>query len=125
MDQDFPQYLLVVPPCLNPGLGVGSGTLQYWDSSAGRAAYSQNWNLTTQTQLGSNLTLEVGYVGSKGTRLPARNTDLNMLNPAYYSLGTLLKSNITSAAAVAAGFQSPYPGFNGSLAQALRPFRSM
>src|SRR2546427_2789856 len=45
-----------------------------------------------------------------------------MLNPAYYSLGTLLNSNITSAAVVAAGFKSPYPGFNGSLAQALRPF---
>jgi len=107
---------------LNPGLGVGSGTIQYCDPSAGRAAYAQNWNLTTQTQLGSNLTLEVAYVGSKGTRLPARNTDPNMLNPAYYSLGTLLNSSITSAAVLAAGYKSPYPGFNGSLAQALRPF---
>jgi len=122
MDQGFPQNLLVVPPYLNPGLGVGSGTIQYWDPSAGRAAYAQNWNFTTQTQLASNLTLEVAYVGSKGTRLPARNTDPNMLNPAYYSLGTLLNSSISSAAVVAAGYKSPYPGFNGSLAQALRPF---
>jgi hypothetical protein len=45
-----------------------------------------------------------------------------MLNPAYYSLGTLLNSSITSAAVLAAGYKSPYPGFNGSLAQALRPF---
>jgi hypothetical protein len=66
--------------------------------------------------------LEVAYVGSKGTRLPARNTDPNQLNPAYYSLGALLNSSITSPAVVAAGFRPPYPGFTGSLAQALRPF---
>src|SRR5205814_917473 len=35
---------------------------------------------------------------------------------------TVLSSNINSAAAVAAGIQKPYPSFNGSVAQALRPF---
>ena len=61
-------------------------------------------------------------MGSKGTHLPTGNTDANQLSPAYYSLGSLLNSSITSAAVTAAGFQSPYPGFTGSLAQALRPF---
>jgi hypothetical protein len=121
-DQAWPQNLLVIPPYLSAGLGVGSGSIQYWDSSAGRAAYSQNWNFTTQTQLASDLSLEVGYVASKGTHLPTANTDPNQLNPAYYGLGSLLSSNINSSAAAAAGFTSPYPGFTGSLAQALRPF---
>jgi len=121
-DQGFPQNLLVVPPYLDAGLGVGSGTIQNWDPSAGRAGYSQNWNFSTQTQLASDLTLEVAYVGSKGTHLPTGDTDANQLSPAYYYLGNLLNSSITSPAVVAAGFKPPYPGFTGSLAQALRPF---
>jgi hypothetical protein len=118
----FPASALVVPPYLNPALGVGSGTIQYWDSSAGRAAYMQNWNFTTQTQFSENISLEVASVGSKGTRLPASDTDINMLNPLYYSLGSVLNSSITSPAVAALGFKAPYPGFNGSIAQALRPF---
>jgi hypothetical protein len=35
---------------------------------------------------------------------------------------TLLKSSITSPQAIAAGFRAPYPGFVGTVAQALRPF---
>ena len=34
----------------------------------------------------------------------------------------MLTQNITSAGAVAAGIKAPYPGFTGSVAQALRPF---
>ena len=122
LDQGFPSSNLVVPPYLNPGLGVGSGTIQYWDPTAGRAAYAQNWNFTTQTQLTANTSLEVAYVGSKGTHLPAGDTDPNQLNPAYYSLGALLNDSITNPAVAALGYKPPYPGFTGSLAQALRPF---
>jgi len=32
--------------------------------------YSQDWDLRVQRSLGSNLLLEVGYVGTKGTKLP-------------------------------------------------------
>jgi hypothetical protein len=32
--------------------------------------YSQDWDLTIQRSLGSDLLLEVGYVGTKGTKLP-------------------------------------------------------
>ena len=121
-DQPFPQNNLIIPPYLSPGLGVGSGTIQYWDASAGRAGQSQNWNFTTQTQLSSNVSLDVGYVGSKGTYLPAGDHDINQLNPAYYSLGSLLNDSISNPAVVAAGFTPPYSAFSGSLAQALRPF---
>ncbi len=121
-DQGWPQNLLIIPPDLSAGLGVGSGTIQYWAPSAGRAAYAQNWNFTTQTQLTSDLTLEVGYVASKGTHLPTGDYDPNQLHPAFYSLGALLNSSITNPAVAAAGYTAPYPGFTGSLAQALRPF---
>jgi hypothetical protein len=38
--------------------------------------YTQNWNLNVQQSLAESLSLEVGYVGSKGTKL-VRLTDLN------------------------------------------------
>ena len=38
--------------------------------------YTQNWNLNVQQRFAENASLEVGYVGSKGTKL-VRLTDLN------------------------------------------------
>jgi len=38
--------------------------------------YTQNWNVNVQQRLAENFSLEVGYVGSKGTKL-VRLTDLN------------------------------------------------
>jgi hypothetical protein len=38
--------------------------------------YTQNWNLNVQQKLAQNVSFEVGYVGSKGTKL-VRLTDLN------------------------------------------------
>ena len=38
--------------------------------------YTQNWNLNVQRRLAENSSLEIGYVGSKGTKL-VRLTDLN------------------------------------------------
>src|SRR5579864_3617007 len=41
--------------------------------------YTQNWNLNVQQKLAESASLEIGYVGSKGTRL-VRLTDLNEPN---------------------------------------------
>ena len=50
------------------------------------------------------------------------NPVFDQVNPKYLSLGSLLTDSITDPAVVTAGFTPPYPGFTGSLAQALRPF---
>ncbi len=47
---------------------------------------------------------------------------LNQVSSKYLSLGPLLQQNINSAAAAAAGIAAPYPGFTGTVAQALRPY---
>jgi hypothetical protein len=118
----FPAKDLLIPPLITPSLGVGTGFVNYWTPVAGRVLYAQNWNLNVQRQLTRNMSLDVGYVGSKGTRLPVR-TDLNQLDPKYFKLGTtLLNSLIDSPAVVAAGYKKPYPTFTGTLAQALRPY---
>jgi hypothetical protein len=52
--------------------------------------YIQNFNFNVQQQLASNASLEIGYVGSKGTRL-VRLTDLNEFgqNPNFYQIDEL------------------------------------
>jgi hypothetical protein len=68
------------------------------------------------------------YVANKGTHL-YDTQPLNQLDPRYFSLGsTVLKANINSAIAQAAGFKEPFAGFSqlygagATVAQALRPF---
>jgi hypothetical protein len=57
--------------------------------------YSQNWNINIQQKLAGNTSLEIGYVGSKGTHLvrlyDANQPDanFNFPNPAFQSIDTL------------------------------------
>jgi outer membrane receptor protein involved in Fe transport len=119
-DSGFPQNY-PHPPLVDAGLNVGQSAHMWWDN-ASLPMYKQDWNFTTQTQLTSTLVLDVSYVGSKSTRLNSGAVNINQVNPSYLSLGSLLLNNISDPSVVAAGFKPPYPGFTGSLAQALRPF---
>jgi len=87
----------------------------------------QNWSMTYQRQIGESVMVDVAYLGNKGTRLPHNpqflGSGYNMNDPAVLALGTaVLQSNINSPLAQAAGIKSPYPGFTGIVAQALRPY---
>ena len=120
----YPASATIIPPNTTPALGVGSGLVNYWHPNADRTPSMQNWNVNIQRQLAANLSIDVGYVGSKGSNLSQRS-DINQLDPKYITdpvAGPLLNTNITAPAVVAAGFTKPYPTFNGTLGQALRPF---
>jgi hypothetical protein len=86
------------------------------------------WTYSIQRELARNLTLEGTYIGSHSTHLilGGAQSNMNTLDPKYLSLGNLLLQDITSAAAVAAGFTAPYPGFtaqrNRTVGQSLRPY---
>src|SRR5205085_1190202 len=41
--------------------------------------YTQNWNFEIQHEIAKNTTMEIRYVGTKGTKI-WQNTDLNTLN---------------------------------------------
>ena len=58
-------------------------TLDSLDPSM-RMPYAQDWNLTVQRAFGSSWLLEVGYVGTKGTKLPR----FIEANPAIFVPGT-------------------------------------
>jgi hypothetical protein len=71
--------------------------------------------------------LDISYIGNRGSRLNHHFETLgvgaNMNHPDVLALGsTVLQSNINSQVARDAGIPIPYPGFNGSVAQALRQF---
>jgi hypothetical protein len=126
LDQGFPADRLQVRN-LSSSVNLGS-TFDYWSKTAQRVSNIQSWNVSVETELAPNLSLDVAYVGTKGTRLSMLQ-NINQVNPSYLSLGTtLLNSSIDNPAVVAAGFKPPWPGFaaalgaNATLAQALRPY---
>ena len=96
--------------------------------NSGRPADIQTWNLNVQHQLMANLVLNLAYVGSKGTHLPALNIIPNQVNPSALALGSDLRMNAscltnnTCPNAIAAGVALPYPTFTGNINQILRPF---
>jgi hypothetical protein len=136
LDQGIPAYTL--PPSLNPSFSNGN-TIDYWQGQEmTRAPENLFWTFTMQRQIQSSMTLEVGYNASIGTHVQTGLLNLNQvptatLNQMIAQYGSaqalsLLRADITSAAAVAAGFKEPFPGFktlwggSASVAQALRPF---
>jgi hypothetical protein len=109
------------PPFIQPTVQNGSN-VNYIGRGDGRPPYFQNYQLSIQQQLTARLMLEASYVGVKGTRLGNNLVNWNQVPPRYLSLGATLTQQVTSAAAIAAGITPPYPGFRGSVAQALRPY---
>ncbi len=119
-DNGFPQNFSH-PPFLRADLNVGGSANMWWDNAI-KPMYRQDFNFDTQHQLTNSLLLDVGYVGAKATRLNTGAVNVDQVNPKYLSLGNLLSLDISDPAVTAAGFSAPYPGFTGSLGQALRPF---
>lgn len=119
-DNGFPQNF-VKPPVVDPSAANGA-ELRMIGRDDGRAPYFQNWSFTIEREIVPRVNIEVTYLGTKGSRLGNGLIRLNELDPSYLSLGSLLSQSITSPAAVAAGIRSPYSGFTGSVAQALRPY---
>ncbi len=114
----FPQ-----PPSVSPAFSNGNNTA-YWNNEAVRLPESYDWTLSIQRQLSDSLVFETSYNATIGAHLVAGLLRMNQVPfSAFQRYGlSVLQSNITSPAALAAGIQKPYPSFNGSVAQALRPY---
>jgi len=113
----YPDFTATLPnknPSLSNGLGI-----QYTARDSSRLPYVQNWSFGFQYELPSSVVLEVNYIGNKGTRLIEYGLgDLNQLPVSYLALGNILGDPWTPAS----GLPQPYPGFVGTVAQALKPF---
>ncbi|HZT39899.1 MAG TPA: carboxypeptidase regulatory-like domain-containing protein [Bryobacteraceae bacterium] len=118
LSQRYPDFQGTLPN-KNPALANGQG-ITYIAPDSNRLPYVQNWNLGFQFQLPSRTVFEAAYVGSKGTRLLAPGMDsLNQLPVSMLRYGDAL---IDQASAHPEITPLPYPGFVGTVAQALRPF---
>jgi hypothetical protein len=119
LNDGFPAF--TPPPFISPTYGIGAN-VSYYDANASHPGQLQQWHFNVQNSFRPNWLLDVGYVGSKGTYLYTGAFNLNQTDSKYLSLGSLLTDSIYDPAVVAEGFKPPYPGFTGSLAQALRPY---
>ena len=82
----------VTPPNPNSGLGQGVFGTQRNNGSG----YSQQWNFTIQKTFEQNLNFEIGYLGSKNTRLGLPEANLNQLPASYLSLGQALLTRVNN-----------------------------
>jgi hypothetical protein len=126
LDNGFPSSVIRYPPFIDPTFANGTAPVAYPADGLVQPRY-QNWSLTFQQQIGTSMMIDATYVGNKGTRLPHNPQFLgpgyNMNTPDVLRYGaSVLQANINSPQAAAAGITSPYPGFTGNVAQALRPF---
>jgi len=82
----------VTPPNPNSGLGQGVFGTQR-DNGSG---YSQQWNFTIQKTFLNDWNFEIGYVGSKNTRLGLPEANLNQLPAEDLSMGAALLNRVAN-----------------------------
>jgi hypothetical protein len=117
LDQPYPAFTGTLPN-RNPAQANGQG-VTYIAPDHNKMPYTQNWNLGFQFALPAHTVWEINYVGNKGTNLPAPGFDnLNQLPLSTLSRGDILNQPWTPAS----GVPQPFPGFSGTVAQALRPY---
>ena len=126
LDNGFPADRVVRPPFIDPTFANGTSPLAVAPNGLTLPRF-QNWSVTYQRQVASNMMLDVSYIGNRGSRLNHHyrtlGVDANMNDPRVLALGArVLQADINSATAQAAGINSPYAGFRGNVAQALRKY---
>ncbi len=114
---NFPQQARIDPSLLN------GQAASFLEQASGALPRVQNWNFGVQHEIARDLVAEINYVGNRSTRqVAAELSNINQVDPRFLNLGALLTQNINSAGARAANIPSPWAGFNGSVAQALRAY---
>jgi hypothetical protein len=100
-----------------------NGAQIYWgQADFGKPGESNIWSLLTQTQLATDLLFTLGYVGQAGVYLGSNLLYVNDLHPSYFNLGAHLNDTFSNGTSEVDGVPAPYPGFTGTVAQALRPY---
>lgn len=118
LDQPYPSFAGTLPnkaPTFLNGQGA-----TFLNPNVTKLGYMQNYNLGIQYQLPRNFVLEVSYIGNKGTNLNSGGLDLmNQLPVSALQFGDALLQPLSANPGLA---PSPYAGYTGTLAQAMRRF---
>jgi hypothetical protein len=128
-------YAATYDPGVRPQPGTINSAPSYLSRQGGRPPRINQWNISLQREIMSNLVLEAAYVGNRSAWILANNTvELNALSPQMLAARgfditnstdqAILTGPWTSAAAAARGIKAPYAGYPTSLtaAQTLRPY---
>jgi hypothetical protein len=122
-DNGYPDAF--VPAAIDP-TSWRLGGVTHWDPGAGRIPRTHQWNVNIQRQVLRALTVDIGYVGTRSSRIWTGDlAHKNQLDPKYLSFGSNLSTILrTDADAHRFGLPGlPYPAFaGGQLWQALVPF---
>ena len=99
LDNIIPAFTLangptVTPIPLTPNAGLGQGVFAV-DRDLG-SGYVQQWNLSLQRDITSNITTEVSYLGSKVTHVGLPDTNLNQLTVDQLALGSALTARVAN-----------------------------
>ncbi|MEO8659226.1 MAG: TonB-dependent receptor [Bryobacteraceae bacterium] len=110
-------------PTIDPTVANGSSTAFIGRTNA-HPAQVQMLNFSIQRELPGSMLFEGAYIGNLTHHISSNGLEqINQLNYGKYaSLGPLLGTLVGSNAANAAGIFAPFPGFVGTVAQALRPY---
>ena len=126
LDNGWPAYPYPIPD-LRPDIQVG-GIADYYNPGGAKQPQMQTWTLDLQRELPHNILVDAAYIGNHGVHISADLENLDKVPSTWLSLGNDLNQDIgclTSGGcpnAAAAGVKVPYPGFTGTVAQALRPY---
>ena len=124
----WPAGTIVLPPQLRPDV-ENNGSPVGVDPKTYTMPRYQNWSLSFQRQMSQNMAIDLAYVGNHGTRLVDGRSSAGVydnMNPAsVLALGSgVLGTNFVNGVCQGncGGVTAPYAGFNGTVAQALRPW---
>jgi len=109
------------PPFIDPTVNL-NGFNFYVGKQDGIPPDIKNWTVDFQRQLSGKWLVDVAYVGNSAHHLGSNLINPDQLDPKYLSqYGTAVLDSPLSQG-LAPGVPLPYPGFTGTVAQALRPF---
>ena len=129
LDNGWPAYPLPIPD-LRPGIQVG-GLADYYNPGSAKQPQMDTWTLDVEREFPHNILIDAAYIGNHGVHIPSGMENMNQVPSTWLGLGNDLNADISCLSggatgacpnAFAAGIKAPYPGFTGSVAQALRPY---
>ena len=129
LDDGFPRESIVLPPAIDPSVGNETSPAAVTRDRA-TLPRVQHWSLTLEREVGRAATVDLRYAGIRGSRLIADRRVLgpaaNANSPSVLAHGaSLLARRGGSDSEGSGGIPMPYRGFDGSVAQSLRPFPHM
>jgi hypothetical protein len=116
-DAGFPNVIL--PPSLDPTQKNGQNGMDYIKPEYGQPGRIQSWSIQVQQQVTKDMVATVGYVGQRSSHLRSAIDNVNNIPWSDAALGDQLLQDVNGNTA---GVAVPYPGFQGQVQQALRPF---